>query len=146
MAWNTPTTVVFKEKLTSAKVNEIINDLRHLKGLDGVIDLDNAIRFSGSNGPKIQTFRKTGIVAVNQVLLPAGSVTEQCWIGGSLTDGTNAFVTTAQSMRPNTLNVAWYTDGGANIVQLNVFSNGEVNIVRGAGSRTYAALLFVMWF
>jgi hypothetical protein len=144
MAWNTPSTVTFGAKATSAKWNEIVNDLKYLKGQAGFIELEEGIRFGLL---KLKMFRVTGLVASPQTLIADGAddVTEACWIAGALTDGTNAFVTTAQSLRPNTLNVPWYTDGGSNIVQLNVINTGQVTIVRGAGSRTYTAHLLIMW-
>jgi hypothetical protein len=145
MAWTTPTAVAFKQKLTAAKINELIDDVKYLKGQAGFIELEEGIRFGLL---KLKMFRVTGLVASPQTLIADGAddVTEACWIAGALTDGTNAFVTAAQSLRPNTLNIPWYTDGGANIVQLNVINTGQVTIVRGAGSRVYTAHVLIMWY
>lgn len=58
MAWSTPPTFSVAEVVTATKLNQIRDDLRYLKGLDGEITLDNvvnhgslldAVRFGSSN-------------------------------------------------------------------------------------------------
>ena len=43
MAWATPTTRSTGYVVTASNWNEVVNDLRYLKGLDGAVAIENAI-------------------------------------------------------------------------------------------------------
>lgn len=62
MAWATPSSFSVGEVVTATKMNEIRDNLRYLKGLDGAIDLSDAlqlganeVRFGASNYGRILT-------------------------------------------------------------------------------------------
>ena len=51
MAWATPTTRSTGYVVTAGNWNEIVNDLRYLKGLDGVVAIENAITLTQIASP-----------------------------------------------------------------------------------------------
>jgi len=51
MAWATPTTRSTGYVVTASNWNEIVNDLRYLKGLDGPIAIENAITLTQIASP-----------------------------------------------------------------------------------------------
>jgi hypothetical protein len=55
MAWVTPSTRSTGYIVTAANWNEFVNDLRYLKGLDGVIGLENALELTQVASPGAST-------------------------------------------------------------------------------------------
>ena len=55
MAWVTPSTRSTGYVVTAANWNEFVNDLRYLKGLDGVIGLQNALELTQVASPGAST-------------------------------------------------------------------------------------------
>lgn len=55
MAWVTPTTRSTGYIVTAANWNEFVNDFRYLKGLDGVIGLENAVQLTQVASPGAST-------------------------------------------------------------------------------------------
>jgi hypothetical protein len=51
MAWATPTTRSTGYVVTASNWNEIVNDLRYLKGLDGPVAIENAITLTQIASP-----------------------------------------------------------------------------------------------
>ena len=51
MAWATPTTRSTGYVVTASNWNEIVNDLRYLKGLDGPVAIENAITLTQIETP-----------------------------------------------------------------------------------------------
>jgi len=51
MAWATPTTRSTGYVVTASNWNEIVNDLRYLKGLDGAVAIENAITLTQIASP-----------------------------------------------------------------------------------------------
>jgi len=51
MAWATPTTRSTGYIVTASNWNEIVNDLRYLKGLDGAVAIENAITLTQIASP-----------------------------------------------------------------------------------------------
>jgi hypothetical protein len=51
MAWATPTTRSTGYVVTAANWNEIVNDLRYLKGLDGAVAIENAVTLTQVASP-----------------------------------------------------------------------------------------------
>jgi hypothetical protein len=51
MAWATPTTRSTGYIVTASNWNEIVNDLRYLKGLDGPVAIENAITLTQIASP-----------------------------------------------------------------------------------------------
>jgi len=51
MAWSTPTTRSTGYVVTASNWNEIVNDLRYLKGLDGPVAIENAITLTQIASP-----------------------------------------------------------------------------------------------
>ena len=51
MAWTTPTTRSTGYVVTASNWNEIVNDLRYLKGLDGPVAIENAITLTQIASP-----------------------------------------------------------------------------------------------
>ena len=51
MAWATPTTRSTGYVVTASNWNEIVNDLRYLKGLDGAVAIQNAITLTQIASP-----------------------------------------------------------------------------------------------
>lgn len=51
MAWATPTTRSTGYVVTASNWNEIVNDLRYLKGLDGAVAIENAITLTQITSP-----------------------------------------------------------------------------------------------
>lgn len=49
MAWATPSTFTVGEVVTASKMNEIRDNLRYLKGLDGEVSLDNHLRLNNAS-------------------------------------------------------------------------------------------------
>jgi len=65
MAWATPTTRSTGYIVTASNWNEIVNDLRYLKGLDGPVAIENAITLTqivspgASAGGTVTLYAKT---------------------------------------------------------------------------------------
>ena len=55
MAWATPTTRSTGYVVTASNWNEIVNDLRYLKGLDGPVAIENAITLTQIASPGAST-------------------------------------------------------------------------------------------
>jgi hypothetical protein len=51
MAWATPTTRSTGYIVTASNWNQIVNDLRYLKGLDGAVAIENAITLTQIASP-----------------------------------------------------------------------------------------------
>jgi hypothetical protein len=51
MAWATPTTRSTGYVVTASNWNEIVNDVRYLKGLDGAVAIENAITLTQIASP-----------------------------------------------------------------------------------------------
>jgi len=51
MAWATPTTRSTGYVVTASNWNEVVNDLRYLKGLDGPVAIENAITLTQIASP-----------------------------------------------------------------------------------------------
>ena len=51
MAWATPTTRSTGYVVTASNWNEVVNDLRYLKGLDGAVAIENAITLTQIASP-----------------------------------------------------------------------------------------------
>jgi hypothetical protein len=51
MAWSTPTTRSTGYVVTASNWNEVVNDLRYLKGLDGAVAIENAITLTQIASP-----------------------------------------------------------------------------------------------
>ena len=51
MTWATPTTRSTGYVVTASNWNEIVNDLRYLKGLDGAVAIENAITLTQIASP-----------------------------------------------------------------------------------------------
>lgn len=63
MAWATPTTRSTGYIVTASNWNEIVNDLRYLKGLDGAVAIENAITLTQIASPGASTAGTTIIYA-----------------------------------------------------------------------------------
>lgn len=62
MAWATPSTFTTGQVVTAANLNQIRDNLRYLKGLDGAVTIENAITSAyaaGSGGASTLTLRNT---------------------------------------------------------------------------------------
>lgn len=167
MAWSTPSTVTFGSKATSAKWNELVNDLKYLKGQDGPILLENYIQMGSApvrwrgdtNGAQIDSNNSghvlhwfgTGIALAANIIVPdgAGDVTQLCWFEGILYNESTAaaasFASYPIAHKPGTGSVIYGPDGSGNSVRVDVLANGSVTIYRSAGPHTFAAYLHLMW-
>ena len=63
MAWATPTTRSTGYVVTASNWNEIVNDLRYLKGLDGAVAIENAITLTQVGTPSAPGAGLTSVYA-----------------------------------------------------------------------------------
>ena len=63
MAWVTPTTRATGYVVTAANWNEFVNDLRYLKGLDGLVAIQNALELTQVASPGAATAGTTRLYA-----------------------------------------------------------------------------------
>lgn len=124
-------------------------------GLDvGGIDLDTSIGSGTIRAVNILTaigngcfYSYDGVDGTARIIRPNGAddvlygVTGQFFIRDSAGNVAGGQVTvTAPGANFNL-----YDDGGANTCQLQVAANGEITIVRTAGSRTYKVMVLLIW-
>jgi hypothetical protein len=156
VAWSTPVLFTVGEIPTASKLNIIQNNLRHLRGLDGAIEVEDAI--SKANGPELlmgssrqKFWSVSGLAGVAQTVIPdgAGDVTVAVAIGYNVYNETGAaWVGSAGTGRlvigsPGSITL--YTDGGGNTVTATLNANGSVTAQRTAGTNTYSVFLTVQW-
>ena len=63
MAWATPTTRSTGYVVTASNWNEVVNDLRYLKGLDGAVAIENAITLTQISTPSAPGAGLTSVYA-----------------------------------------------------------------------------------
>ena len=63
MAWATPTTRSTGYVVTASNWNEVVNDLRYLKGLDGAVAIENAITLTQIATPSAPGAGPTSVYA-----------------------------------------------------------------------------------
>jgi hypothetical protein len=68
MAWATPSTFTTGEIVTAAKLNEIRDNLRYLKGLDGNVTVQDAIEIANNSTPNLAIRLSSGATSFSQFL------------------------------------------------------------------------------
>ena len=93
MAWATPTTRSTGYVVTASNWNEIVNDLRYLKGLDGAVAIENAITLTQITTPSAPGAGLTSVYAKTDGALyvprlcrccPRWAMTTRCWSCGHM--------------------------------------------------------------
>ena len=83
MAWATPTTRSTGYVVTASNWNEIVNDLRYLKGLDGAVAIENAITLTQITTPSAPGAGLTSVYAKSDgVYVRSGLSGAESPIGG----------------------------------------------------------------
>ena len=83
MAWATPTTRSTGYVVTASNWNEVVNDLRYLKGLDGAVAIENAITLTQIATPSAPGAGLTSMYAKSDgVYVRSGASGAESPIGG----------------------------------------------------------------
>ena len=84
MAWATPTTRSTGYVVTASNWNEVVNDLRYLKGLDGAVAIENAITLTQITTPSAPGAGLTSVYAKTDgaLYVRSGSSGAESPIGG----------------------------------------------------------------
>ena len=83
MAWATPTTRSTGYVVTASNWNEVVNDLRYLKGLDGAVAIENAITLTQITTPSAPGAGLTSVYAKSDgVYVRSGPSGAESPIGG----------------------------------------------------------------
>ena len=83
MAWATPTTRSTGYVVTASNWNEVVNDLRYLKGLDGAVAIENAITLTQIASPGAPGAGLTSVYAKSDgVYVRSGASGAESPIGG----------------------------------------------------------------
>ena len=82
MAWATPTTRSTGYVVTASNWNEVVNDLRYLKGLDGAVAIENAITLTQITTPSAPGAGLTSVYAKSDGVYVRSGTGAESPIGG----------------------------------------------------------------